>query len=683
MTTVVSVSYTLAPVSIDAVGGAEVVLAQVDRALTSNGHRSIVIAPAPSRVSGTLIETLSLEHEVLDERLHMRALDATQRALDEVLSRTKVDVVVHLHGLDFGLLRVPNGVPVITTLHLPIEFYPPLAFERPHTVFVCVSRNQAASLPNERVEIIENGVDLSRFRERTTKHEYALAIGRICPEKNFGAAIEAAAIAGVPLVIAGHVHSFEAHARYFHEVIAPALGRRVFFAGPVSGPRKARLLAGARCLLVPSTVRETSSLVSMEALACGTPVIGFASGALSEIIEHGRTGFLVTDRPSMARAIGRSTSIDPRQCRLQAERRFDLERTTTQYLELISRIVRHSTLDRAPLALAGSAIRVELAESLAPAEMLGREWDALWNVCPWATAFQRPEWVLAFYRHLSPHPPRLLVARARSELVGLLPLCLEPANTGTWMLAGTGPSDILDVIARPEIAAECSRKLLQALRELPDWTALEFHELRAHSPLLHELRKGIAGPISVDSPLSSCPELTMNAQTSLDRAVPRHWSRRVAHDLRACARAGMRITPSDPIRAREHVDTWRALHKARWESRGGTGILDGREPFDNDALVALLERGHAMCVELHDEHDVPRASCMILLDRRRAAFYLAGFDPAIARRSPVVVLVGFAISMLRARGFTDFDFLRGADEYKHRWGTRDRIQYRIRVERTR
>ncbi len=676
MITVVSVAYALAPVSIDAVGGAEVMLAHIDRALSMNGHHSIVIAPAPSHVTGTWVETLRLEHENLDEHVRERALRETQRALNDVLSRRKVDVV-HFHGLDFGALQVPDDVPVIATLHLPIELYPPAVFDRPNTTFVCVSSSQAMDLPKglrERAVIIENGVDLTRFRWRTTKHGYALALGRICPEKNFETAIEAAQAAGIPLIIAGHVHSYEAHARYFRDKIAPALGRRVVFAGPVTGLRKARLVAGARCLLVPSTVRETSSLVSMEALASGTPVIAFPSGALSSIVEHGLTGFLVTDSHSMARAIVRSASMDPRDCRIQAERRFDLEKTTSQYIQLLTRVASHPRARK-------NTIRVDLLETLTAAEAIEHEWNALWNACPWATTFQRPEWVLAWYRHLSPHPPRIFVAREGSEMVGLLPLAMEPSDTSTWMLAGTGPSDVLDVLARVDIAAECSRALLERLAEHREWRALEMHELRGTSPLLHALRAGVAGAISVDSPLSRCPELVIDGSKSLAQLVPMHWARRVAHDIRICDRARLRIESSQRTRAKEHVETWRALHEARWASRGSSGILKGRESFDDDALVRLIEHGHAMCLELRDERHVARASCMILLERSRAAFYLAGFDPKIARRSPVVVLVGFAIAMLTARGIATLDFLRGADDYKHRWGTRDRIQHRIRIER--
>ena len=97
---------------------------------------------------------------------------------------------------------------------------------------------------------------------------------------------------------------------------------------------KRRLLAGARCLLLPSLAAETSSLAAMEALACGTPVVAYPAGALPEIVEEGRTGFLVEDEEGLARAIGQAAGLDPEVCRETARRRFPLERMTGRYLEL-------------------------------------------------------------------------------------------------------------------------------------------------------------------------------------------------------------------------------------------------------------------------------------------------------------------------------------------------------------
>lgn len=146
-------------------------------------------------------------------------------------------------------------------------------------------------------------------------------------------------MARLPLLIAGHVYPFAAHVEYFDREIAPHLGAGVRFLGAIQRARKQRLLRGARCVLVPSLVAETSSLVAMEALACGTPVVAMRSGALPDIVEHGRTGFIVDDAREMAEAIAAADSIAPQACREAARRRFALSRMIAEYLSLYRELI--------------------------------------------------------------------------------------------------------------------------------------------------------------------------------------------------------------------------------------------------------------------------------------------------------------------------------------------------------
>jgi glycosyltransferase involved in cell wall biosynthesis len=171
-----------------------------------------------------------------------------------------------------------------------------------------------------------------------SKRDFALCIGRVCPEKGFHIALEAARQANIPLLLAGQVYPYEEHERYYRDEILPRLDRTRRFLGPVGFERKRRLLSAARCLLVPSLAPETSSLVAMEALACGTPVIAFPSGALADIVEHGKTGFLVDDANEMAEAIARARSIDPETCRQAARERFSADRMVAQYLQVYQQL---------------------------------------------------------------------------------------------------------------------------------------------------------------------------------------------------------------------------------------------------------------------------------------------------------------------------------------------------------
>ena len=340
--TILSVAYPLAPVGPDAVGGAEQVLTKLDEALVAAGHRSIVIAQEGSQTAGTLV-AVPAQLGVLDEAAKQRAWDEHRQAIAAALRRWPVDLV-HMHGMDFHAYLPAPGVPVLVTLHVPIDWHAPQALSpgRRDTWLHCVSRAQHETCPKtpHLLPPIENGVPVDALAARHAKRRFALMLGRICPEKGVHLAIEAAKRADIALIIAGEVFPYEAHQHYFAEEVHPRLDGRRRFVGPVGFARKRRLLTAARCLLVSSVVSETSSLVAREALACGTPVVGFAKGALPESIEHGRTGFIVDSVDDMAAAIHLTRTLDPTLCREVARQRFSLDAMTAHYFTLYQRLAK-------------------------------------------------------------------------------------------------------------------------------------------------------------------------------------------------------------------------------------------------------------------------------------------------------------------------------------------------------
>jgi glycosyltransferase involved in cell wall biosynthesis len=324
-------------VSPDAVGGAEQVLSSLDRALVEAGHESLVIACEGSQAAGRLIPVPApdgLIDAAAQQRVHANHRDAINHAL----ARNRIDLI-HLHGIDFWAYLPPPGVPVLVTLHLPPSWYPREAFSlnRPNTWLQCVSPSQHRMCPptDALLPPIENGVPVEEFaRARHAKRSFALALGRICPEKGYHLALDAAHRRQCPLLIGGQVYPYDEHRRYYQEEIAPRLDRHRRFLGPVDFARKRRLLAAARAILIPSLVEETSSLVAMEALASGTPVIALPNGALAEIVEPGRTGFLVRDAREMSDAIEAAGDLCPEHCREAARERFSIRRVVDEYLRL-------------------------------------------------------------------------------------------------------------------------------------------------------------------------------------------------------------------------------------------------------------------------------------------------------------------------------------------------------------
>jgi glycosyltransferase involved in cell wall biosynthesis len=335
--TVLSVAFPFAALGPRAVGGAEHVLGWIDAALVARGHRSIVVARADSKVRGILLGTPAADGFVSDDQkraVWQRHRDAVMRAMAEF----EPDVV-HMHGVDFHAYLPPEGdTPVLVTLHLPPSWYPREVFtmRRADLSLHCVSRSQHAQCPASPhlMPPIANGVPVRPARPRVGRGDFVLGLGRVCAEKNWHAALDAARLARVPMVLAGQVFGYPAHLDYFETQVRPRLDADRRFVGALGPRTKHRLLCRARCVVVPSLAPETSSLVAMEALACGTPVVAYPSGALPEIVEDGVTGFLVRTPKQMADAIARCDSIDPARCHAAARERFRIERTVGRYVDV-------------------------------------------------------------------------------------------------------------------------------------------------------------------------------------------------------------------------------------------------------------------------------------------------------------------------------------------------------------
>jgi glycosyltransferase involved in cell wall biosynthesis len=339
MLTVLNVAYPLAPVGLDVVGGAEQTIGLIDEALVAAGHRSLVLALEGSRVRGELRPVPS-EKGPLDAASVNRARRRHADALADLVARERIDVV-HMHGFDFDHYLPPPGPPALATLHCPRTWYGDAALrpERPRTWLNPVSACQAAGLEQteQMLQPIEHGVSLGA-PGGTKRRSYALVLSRIAPEKGVHIALRAAHAAGLPMIVAGQLFPYPDHISYFEREITPLLDTLRRFIGPASGDRKRGLLAGARCVAVPSLVDETCSLAAREALAAGTPVVAFPAGALAHTIDHGVTGFLVRDVQTMARGMVDAASLDREACRRTAVERWPIGRMLDSYLSLYTRL---------------------------------------------------------------------------------------------------------------------------------------------------------------------------------------------------------------------------------------------------------------------------------------------------------------------------------------------------------
>jgi glycosyltransferase involved in cell wall biosynthesis len=328
---ILTVAYPFAPVSADAVGGAEQIAFQIVEAL---GPDALVIAREDSRISGRLLPVPIANGPLNDERVRRKIYQRVR----ELIASADADLI-HFHGVDFHeYLPSDPTVPALVTLHLPVDWYSLPQRENLH--FNCVSESQLRLAPaGFNTSVIPNGIPIPNFRVPPKKRDFVICLGRICEEKGFHFALDAAKDAGLPLVLAGQVYPYEAHELYFRAQILPRLDTARRFIGPIGPRRKNRLLAAARCLVVPSLVNETSSLVAMEAMACGAPVVAFRRGALAQSIQPGCNGLLVDDPGELADAIRNAHLLNPEYCRAFARANFSSAKMIARYFDLYHSIL--------------------------------------------------------------------------------------------------------------------------------------------------------------------------------------------------------------------------------------------------------------------------------------------------------------------------------------------------------
>src|SRR5215211_7697861 len=200
---------------------------------------------------------------------------------------------------------------------------------------VAISQAQLDSAPPEMGggDVVHNPIDCSEWPFREEKDDFLLWIGRMSPDKGPQRAITAAREAGAPLVLAGPVQPGQE--AFFAEEVEPQLGRDgIEYIGEADSERKRDLFQRARALLMPIRWPEPFGLVMVESLACGTPVIAFPEGSAPEVVEQGRTGFVVGDEHAMAQAVERLDEIEPSDCRGACERRFGVAAVVRGYEEV-------------------------------------------------------------------------------------------------------------------------------------------------------------------------------------------------------------------------------------------------------------------------------------------------------------------------------------------------------------
>ncbi|WP_427911713.1 GNAT family N-acetyltransferase [Ramlibacter sp. MMS24-I3-19] len=330
-----------------------------------------------------------------------------------------------------------------------------------------------------------------------------------------------------------------------------------------------------------------------------------------------------------------------------------------------------------------SAVVATAVTTTAALEQLAPEWETLW-IAARASPFQSPAWLLPWWTHLGRGDLTSVALRCErtGALVGLAPLYVyRDRASGQRHLfpLGIATTDRLDVLVAPGWEHAAGHALAEHLAASHGrWDVLEAPQL-ADGACLLSMPWSRAWTRDVTA-------ADINPVLHLPARIPPSMARDLAYCRRRAARAGdVAYELADERSLPAWLDTLERLHAQRWALRGLPGVLrgEGVMAWHRDTAPRLLRAGLLRLLGLRIDGG-PIAVLYVLADaphapQRRWSYYIGGFDPAAAILSPGTLLVGEAIDRAQAEGAVVFDFLRGAEPYKLRWGAVPQPMWTLRL----
>ncbi|AFY47802.1 glycosyltransferase [Nostoc sp. PCC 7524] len=324
-----------------AYGGIELVVALLTDELVRRGHEVTLFASGDSISLAKLVSVhpraLRLDSSIKEYSIY------EMLQLGTVYERADEFDLIHSH---MGCASLPYAklvkTPTVHTLHGIFTSDNEKMFQYAKSQpFVSISDAQRElRLGLNYVATVYNGIDVSsyKFYPQPDEAPYLAFLGRISPEKGTHLAIEIAKKAGWRLKMAGKVDVVDVE--YFEKEVKPLIdGKQIEYLGEANHTQKNALMGGAVATLFPITWREPFGLVMVESMASGTPVIAMKLGSTTEVIAHGKTGFLCNNIEECVSAIAKVTDLNRFACREYVQNRFSLQAMTDGYEEVYRQIL--------------------------------------------------------------------------------------------------------------------------------------------------------------------------------------------------------------------------------------------------------------------------------------------------------------------------------------------------------
>lgn len=333
-------------------GGTERVVHNLCEELVKRGHKVTLFATGDSETSAKL-------RSVVPYALYRNKTPWTNflhplRHISEAFEKASEFDIIHMHlntRQDYVSLALAGFVrtPTVFTLHFVLpqkddkekndRFL--LLKKYKDRNFIAISHAQKTLKFLNYAGVVHNGLDFSENFSPNIGQDYAVWIGRICPDKGVREAIISAKKAGVKLLIAGKLDQFDsAYLKYYKKYVEPFIdGRRVEYVGELDDKGKDKFFSNARAMLQPILWNEPFGLTTIEAMAHGVPVIAFDRGPVREQILDGKTGFIVKDTNQMAAALKKTGDLDRKFIRNYVLKNFNAEKMTDGYEKIYRQIL--------------------------------------------------------------------------------------------------------------------------------------------------------------------------------------------------------------------------------------------------------------------------------------------------------------------------------------------------------
>lgn len=329
-------------------GGTEKIISLLSDGLVEQGHDVTLFATGDSFTKAKLVS-------VFPRGLGNSGLKKDDGLLPlihytECFRRQGQFDIIHNHGQYLAMyLSEFSKTPVVHTIHgsyypgeIPEEKRKVLSVFRHHN-FISISNNQRGGFPDLNfISTVYNGIDINQFTyTEKPKGEYLLWVGRIVAKKGPLPAIETAKRLEIPLVIAAAIDPIDMP--YYEEIIKPLIdGKKISYIGEINHHSTDELYGNALCTLFPITWHEPFGLVMIESMVCGTPVVAYNIGSVPEVIEDGKTGFIVEIKSGvegLVHAVKKISEIQRGDCRSHVLENFSKDAMVNGYKEAYKKVL--------------------------------------------------------------------------------------------------------------------------------------------------------------------------------------------------------------------------------------------------------------------------------------------------------------------------------------------------------